>query len=271
MKFRLMMISVLVMVSFSQAGETNSLDQASDAALKAAIAGNQRSEENKARDQFRHPYETLSFFGVTKDLTVVEISPGGGWYTEILAPYLKESGKYYAAGFDPASSERRAAAVERFNQKLQGNESAYGKVVVTIFGEGHEVAPAGTADVVLTFRNIHNWMGGGTIESSFAAFNKALKPGGILGVVEHRANTDKDQDPKAENGYVRQDYVIALAQAAGFELVASSEVNANARDTKDWAQGVWTLPPVLATKDEDGGKHAEFGESDRMTLKFRKK
>ena len=202
-------------------------------------------------------------------MTVVEITPGGGWYTEILAPYLKDDGVYYAAGYDPdGDREWMKGAVERFQKKLDSND-AYSKAKVSVYTK--EIAPAGSADAVLTFRNLHNWMGGGTTEALFASFNKALKKGGILGVVEHRANTDKEQDPKAANGYVRQDYVIALAEAAGFELVGSSEINANPKDTKDWEKGVWTLPPVLATKDKDGGKHKQYGESDRMTLKFRKK
>ena len=270
MKFRFLMISVLMITGLAFAGEGHGkLDKDSAKALKKVIAGDHRSEDNKARDQYRNPYETLSFLGITKDMTVVEITPGGGWYTEILAPYLKDSGVYYAAGYDPEGPRPwMKGAVERFQKKLDSN-AAYGKTKVTVYTG--EIAPEGTADAVLTFRNLHNWMSAGNTDELFQAFNKALKKGGILGIVEHRAKNDKEQDPKAKSGYVRQDYVIALAEKAGFELVGSSEVNANKKDTTVWPQGVWTLPPVLATKDDDGDKYKQYGESDRMTLKFRKK
>jgi predicted methyltransferase len=246
---------------------------APDPALLAVIAGDHRSAENRARDVHRHPTETLSFFGLTPDSTVVEIWPATGWYTEILAPYLRDRGTYYAAGWDPeADAEFIRQGVQRFKDKLAARPELYGKVRYSVlsFPDKTEIAPPGSADLVLTFRNIHNWMPAGNAEAAFAAMYKALKPGGVLGVVEHRAPTDQPQDPKARSGYVREDYAIALAEKAGFVLEAKSEINANPRDTKDHPKGVWTLPPTFAEKDADREKYQAIGESDRFTLKFRK-
>ncbi len=238
--------------------------------LAQALVGDHRSAENKARDVYRDPAETLAFFEVAPNMTVVEITPGGGWYTEVLAPYLKGEGKLYAAGFDPDASEWAGKAAQRFSDKLAAAPEVYGEVEVTVLNPPAKVAvaPAGSADRVLTFRNVHNWMKAGTEKDVFAAMYTALKPGGILGVVEHRGNAAVKQDPKSESGYVNQDYVIALAEAAGFKFVASSEVNANAHDSKDHPKGVWTLPPSLRLKDQDRQKYLAIGESDRMTLKF---
>lgn len=243
-------------------------------ALAKIIAGEHRSADNKARDGYRHPLDTLLFFGLRNDMTVVEIYPGGGWYTEILAPFLRDKGKYYAAGFDASSKvEFMRRAVESFNKKLALNPELYDKVVVTELAPPQHtmIAPAGTADLVLTFRNVHNWMKAGNADLVFQAMHKALKPGGILGVVEHRANPDAPQDPEANNGYVREDYVIALAEKAGFEFVEKSDINANPKDTKDHPKGVWTLPPTFAMGEQDKDKYLAIGESDRMTLKFRKR
>jgi len=244
---------------------------AEDAALAAVLAGDHRSEANKARDQYRHPLETLEFFGLRDDMTVVEIFPGGGWYTEILAPYLKDHGTYYAAGLDPESSQdfaRRGA--KAFKDKMDAEPDLYGKVKITVLAppDKTEIAPPGSADMVLTFRNIHNWMAAGTAEQVFAAMFAALKPGGVLGVVEHRGDPKIAQDPKARSGYVNQDFAIQLAEKAGFRFVGGSEVNANPKDTKDHPKGVWTLPPTFALKDVDRAKYLAIGESDRFTLKF---
>jgi predicted methyltransferase len=240
-------------------------------ALETAAAGEHRSAENRARDVYRHPAETLAFFGLEPDLSVVEIWPGGGWYTEILAPYLREQGSYYAAGLDPESeSEFAQRSVARFEEKLASDPELYDRTIVTALAPGLKIAPDGSADLVLTFRNVHNWMSGDLDEVVFQAMFDALKPGGVLGVVEHRGDPTIEQDPKAENGYVRQDYAIALAEAIGFELVAASEINANPNDTKDYPDGVWTLPPTYRLEDLDREQYAAIGESDRMTLKFRK-
>jgi len=234
---------------------------AKDEALAKAVAAEHRSPNFVARDPARKPREVLEFIGVKPTMTVVEISPGGGYWTEILAPYLRDKGTYYTA-----VSPR---AIENWQKKLDGNKDLYGKVKVTDMSKG-EVAPAGSADVVVTFRNVHNWMSQGTAEQVFASFYKALKPGGILGVEEHRASNDQPQDPKAANGYVREDYTIALAEKAGFKLVSRSELLANPKDTKDHPKGVWTLPPTLALGEQDRAKYQAIGEADNFLLKFQK-
>ena len=243
--------------------------QAQDDRLKEIIAGDQRSTENKTRDEYRHPYETLTFFGIRPDMTVVEIYPGRGWYTEVLAPYLKGSGTFYAAEHpgDP-SYEAVQRSLEAFDQKVKDAPELYGEVKRTKLTKDGDIAPPGSADLVVTFRNVHSWMGAGTEDEAFAAMFRALKPGGVLGLVQHRGDPSVKQDPKAGSGYVNQDYVIELAKKAGFELAEKSEINANPKDTKDYPKGVWTLPPSLRLGDEDREKYLAIGESDRMTLKF---
>lgn len=246
-------------------------DVATAAALDAALAGAHRSDANKARDKYRHPKETLTFFGLRQDMTVVELWPGtGGWYTEVLAPVLRDKGTYYAAHVNPSDSPQSAQdGLKTYRAKLAANPDVYGKVVVTAFGPNAlEIAPAGSADLVVTFRNIHNWMGREWASKAFEAAFKALKPGGILGVTEHRGNPAAPQDPKAASGYVNEEFAIQLIEAAGFKLVERSEINANPKDTKDYEKGVWTLPPVYRLGDKDREKYAAIGESDRMTLKF---
>jgi predicted methyltransferase len=228
--------------------------------LKAAVAADNRLVGNVARDAARHPYETLSFFGIKPTDTVVELAPGGGWYTEILAPYLRDAGQLYAA--DSGSA--------RFKAKMDSS-GVYGKVKLTAFDPGKglfDIAPAGSADVVLTFRNVHNWMGAGKAQDVFNAAFKALKPGGVLGVEEHRLPASRPQEAQAPSGYVQEATVIKFAEAAGFKLAGRSEVNANPKDTADHPEGVWTLPPTYALKDKDRAKYQAIGESDRMTLKF---
>ncbi|MEM7281292.1 MAG: methyltransferase [Pseudomonadota bacterium] len=242
-------------------------DQAISELSELATASH-RSQAHIARNQFRNPTETLVFFGLKKDMTVVEISPGGaGWYTEILAPYLRESGKLYAASYDTSAGgyfERNAKA---FDKKLADNPSLYDGVVVTTFNPPSKLegSPPGTADMVVTFRNLHNYLEDGAEEIVFKAMFNMLKPGGILGIVQHRAITE-DFDPSY--GYVSEAKVLSLASAAGFKLVAKSETNANPKDTRDHPEGVWTLPPSFELGDKDREKYAEIGESDRMTMKF---
>jgi predicted methyltransferase len=243
----------------------------SAAALEKVVAGSHRSEANRARDVYRHPVETLTFFGIRDDMTVVELSPGGGgWYTEILAPFLRERGTYYAAGYDPAStSEYSQKNHKAYTAKLAANPEIYDRTKLTVLAPPKiELAPEGSADLVLTFRNIHNWMRNDQAENVFAAVFRTLKPGGTFGVVEHRGNPAVPQDPKAESGYVNEDYVLGLARKVGFELAARSEINANPKDTKDHPNGVWSLPPTLDGGDVDRDKFLAIGESDRMTLKF---
>jgi predicted methyltransferase len=241
------------------------------AKLRALVDGRQRAAKNAARDPYRHPFEVLSFFGLGDDATVVEIDPGGaGYWTEILAPYLKEHGRYVAAnGPKDSPSEEVQRGNAAFAAKIGGDPANYSKVELSEFDPGRKDPSApGEADFVLTFRNIHNWMADGVADAAFKAFYRALKPGGVLGVEEHRGRADEPQDPKAKSGYVRQDYAVALADAAGFRLVGASEINANPKDTKDYPAGVWTLPPTFRLKDQDHDKYAAIGESDRFVLKF---
>ena len=237
--------------------------QAKDEALAKAVAGSHRTPALVERDTARKPQQELEFFGIKPTMTVVEISPGGGYWTEILAPYLKEKGTYYTA-----VSPRQADA---WKKKLDANPQVYGNVKISEMGGGtYNIAPEGSADMVLTFRNVHNWMSAGIADEVFAAFYKALKPGGILGVEEHRASDKQPQDPKASNGYVRQDYAVQLAEKAGFKFVGSSEILANPKDTKDWPKGVWTLPPTLTLGEQDRAKYLAIGEADNFVLKFQK-
>lgn len=239
--------------------------------LQTLIDGPQRSEKNRVRDPFRHPLGVLTFFGVAPNQTVVEILPGaGGYWTEILAPYLKADGHYIAANNEKASPSPDAQSDNAaLAAKLAASPEYYSKVEVTEFSADRvAIAPPGSADVVLTFRNVHNWMAAGETAGAFSAFYKALKPGGILGVEEHRGKPDQPQDPLAKSGYVRQDVIIGFAEAAGFRFAGSSEVNANPKDTKDYPEGVWTLPPTFRLKDVDRAKYAAIGESDRAILKF---
>lgn len=242
-----------------------------DAALLAALAGPDRSAKFVKRDPVRHPAEELSFFSLRPDQTVVEIAPGGGYWTEILAPYLKTAGRYYVAVPPPGDPEAPEPGKDTLRIKIASDPATFSKLTLTEFGKDHyDIAPPGSADLVLTFRNLHNWMDAGFADQALAAFFRALKPGGILGIEEHRGRDSVAQDPKADDGYVRQDYAIALAKRAGFELVGSSEINANPRDTKDWPKGVWTLPPTLAMGDQDRDKYLAIGEADNFVLKFRK-
>lgn len=236
-----------------------------DAALEAALKAPTRTPAYVARDRYRHPAETLGFFGIRPDMTVVEIWPGGGWYTEILAPYLAKSGTYYAAA--PAGKYGEAIAT-----KVAADKDSYGKVTLVRFPgeEGQPSVPDGTADLVLTFRNVHNLVMNGqeATANAFSAFYRMLKPGGVLGVVDHRLPEDADAAREKSSGYVKTSTVIKLAEAAGFKLAGKSEVNANPADTTDHPQGVWTLPPTLKLGEQDRAKYLAIGESDRMTLKF---
>lgn len=236
---------------------------AADDPLRAAIADPRRTAAFVARDGARHPYEELSFFGLRPTMTVVEIWPDGGYWAEFLAPYLRDKGHYIAAV--PTSGEAA------FRAKLAADPSRYDRATVTLLDTGAEtLLPNGTADAVVTFRNVHNWMKSGTAEAMFACFSRALKPGGILGVEEHRARADAPQDPRAVSGYVRQDYAIGLAMAAGLRPAGTSEIAANPRDTADWPGGVWSLPPSYTHGNVDRAKYAAIGEADNFVLRFAK-
>src|SRR5271154_4584314 len=249
---------------------TCSAAPSADPALASAVASPARSPTAVARDSARHPVEELTFFGLTPTMTVVELWPGGGYWTDILGPYLAPSGHYYIALPAPGNDEEDAG-VKRFRARIAAEKDRLGTLHETTLGAGHfDIAPPGSADLVLTFRNLHNWMDAGYAEQALAACFKALKPGGIRGIEEHRGPNDKPQDPKAENGYVREDYTIALAKKAGFVLLGSSDINANPKDTKNWVDGVWTLPPTLSQGDKDRAKYIAIGEADNFVLKFRK-
>lgn len=246
-----------------------------DPALLNAVNSDFRQSTNMLRDQYRHPAETLAFFDITPSQTVIELWPGGGWYAEILAPYLAKEGHYIAANFqtapkeDTPSSKYFADAGKKFEAWLADNKSVVGNATTVTLEPPTTVTLGedGSADLVLTFRNLHNWAMKGQLESVFVASYNVLKEGGIFGVVEHRANPG--MDPKS--GYMDQAEMITLAEKVGFTLVATSEINANSKDTKDYVKGVWSLPPRLALGEEDKQRYLDIGESDRMTLKFTKK
>jgi predicted methyltransferase len=241
-----------------------------DPALTAAVASPMRLPAAVARDAVRHPVEELTFFGLAPTQTVVELWPGGGYWTDILGPYLAPHGHLYAA-LPPAGDADESSSVVKWRARFSAQPDHYGTIVQTTLGpDQFDIAPPGSADLVLTFRNLHNWMDGGYAPQALAACFRALKPGGIFGIEEHRARPDRSQDPQAKNGYVRQDYTIALAKQAGFELIGSSEMLANPRDTTDWVGGVWTLPPTLSQGDKDRDRYIAVGEADNFVLKFRK-
>jgi predicted methyltransferase len=244
-----------------------------DAALAAAVAATHRSPQNVARDRYRHPVAVLGFLGVRPTDTVVEILPGSSaYYMEILAPYLRDHGRYIAADRDETAPPRYLEDHGKMLAKIAAHPDTLGKVIVTKFNaDRHEIAPPGSADFVLTFRNLHNWIERGEIDAALRSFHRALKPGGVLGVVDHRGRTDRSQEEQRKSGYVREDYAIAIVERAGFALAGRSEANANPRDTKDHPEGVWSLPPALRLKDRDREKYLAIGESDRFTLRFVKR
>jgi predicted methyltransferase len=260
----------------SASGAASQISRADAAKLAEAIAGTWRDPKNSVRDQYRHPQETLAFFDVDANDTVLEITPGaGGWYSEILAPYLRDKGVYIAAMTDPmAAAEGRSrdyqlGALNGLKERLAKHPGQFDKARIATFNPREpKFAEPGTVDTVLTFRNVHNWTGGGLAEGYFKAFFEALKPGGTLGVVDHRAAPGTDAETMRKSGYVTEDVVIKLATDAGFVLDARSEVNANPKDTKDHPNGVWTLPPTNRHEAADAAKFSAIGESDRMTLRF---
>ena len=247
------------------AGATVAAPGQHDPAIHAAVGAATRTPGNVARDRYRHPVETLTFFGVKPGDTVVEIWPGGGWYTEILAPLTKDGGKLWAVAPWPNG-------VERVKGVIAKDAATYGHVQLAAFpwSEGQPKVPDGSADVVLTFRNVHNWRMGDNAPLAFSQMFAMLKPGGTLGIVDHRLPEAASEEREKSSGYIKTATVKKLAADAGFELVAESEINANPKDTADWTNGVWTLPPTLSQKEADRDKYLAIGESDRMTLRFRK-
>lgn len=242
-------------------------------ALDAAIAGSQRSALNKARDVYRNPKETLLFFGFRPDMTVVEIWPDMGWFAEILAPALRENGRYVAARYavnHRTSTSGRRSGDAVFEAKMKAYPAAYDRVVLSELAQPDRLAmvPPGTADMVLSFRSVHVWAYGGYEDEMFKAAFDALKSGGVFGVTDHRAPADWSRSRQVNSGYMSEAFVIAAAQKAGFRLDGKSEVSANPKDTKEYSKGVWALPPSLANGDSEREKYLTIGESDRMVLKF---
>jgi predicted methyltransferase len=238
--------------------------------LQDVVNGDHRTPEQKARDKYRHPVETLSFFGIQPNMTVVELWPLGGWYSSILAPYVKGSGKFYAAAMDPESKD---PGDMRYNAQLKKmldeRPDLYSEVQWSVLSTGKkQLAPDGTADMVLTFRNIHNWAWAGDEKQVFEAAYRALKPGGVLGVEEHRHNDPNFEPKKPGEAYVGEEYAVKLIESVGFKLAGRSDINNNPKDIKNYPKGVWTLPPTFADGDKDRAKYAAIGESDRFTLKF---
>ena len=253
------------------ATDTSQASPKADAALDAAIAGSWRDATNVARDRYRHPRETLGFFQLGAGQRVIEISPSGGWYSEILAPYLRDGGHYVAATASaPADSGggKRNAALQA---KFAAAPTRYDRVEWLEYdGKAPVLGAPASADAVLTFRNVHNWVAAGNSDAYFRAFFAALKPGSVLGVVDHRAKPGTDIETMKKSGYLTEALVIGLATDAGFVLEARSEVNANPKDDTDHPNGVWTLPPVNRHDAADDAMYKAIGESDRMTLRFRK-
>lgn len=266
------LLSVAAVAGMHSGGHAATDATATASTLARLAVGDHRSADHIARNSSRHPVETLMFFGVRPDMTVVEISPGGsGWYSEILAPFLRAKGQYIAASYDPDSgSEYYRKNAARYLEKLAQHPDIYDRATVAVFEPPAKLdaVPPGTADMVVTFRNTHNWMRRDHAQAAYQAFYKMLKPGGVLGVVQHRAPPGAKVDP--DKGYLTEATVIKLATMAGFRLDDRSEVNANPLDTADHPEGVWTLPPVLRLGDTDREKYMAIGESDRMTLRFRR-
>lgn len=263
-------------ISAVLAGETKTHDVHQK--IQVAIDGEHRSQTNKARDQYRHPLETLEFFGLRDDMTVMEIWPGAGWYTDILGPVLKDNGHLIAVAYEPYLETAPENPSYRFNldrlllSKFSDNESVFGAVEVAGYVDPikQQLGQSETVDLIVTFRSAHGWVEDGVAEEVFADFYDVLKHGGHLGIVQHRATAGTDPKQTAGNGYVSESTIIELAEQAGFELAKKSEINANFKDTHDHPEGVWTLPPSLRLGDTDRAKYQSIGESDRMTLLFLK-
>lgn len=264
---------VLVLSLFVSCSQIKGRNTALPTSLKEAVSSDLRTSHNVKRDKYRYPRETLEFFGLRPDMTVIEISPGAGWYTEILAPLLTKKGQYIMAAppVTESSPAYAKANQEKVNKILERHPEVKAKARIVDFSPltKKDMVRPGTADMIVTFRNVHNWVGNKSAQAAFHSFYRALKPGGVLGVVEHRRPDNAKIDPKS--GYMSEKQVIALAQKAGFKLVARTQINANPRDKGHHPKGVWTLPPSLRLGDQDRAKYEAIGESDRMTLKFVKK
>ncbi|ATE62488.1 class I SAM-dependent methyltransferase [Thauera sinica] len=262
----LLSLAAAALLSLQPAGPA----RADDAGLRQWIDGAQRSERNRARDPARKPAETLAFFGLQPDQTVVEVWPSvGAWWFEILAPYLRDRGRYVAAlhagAHNPPAAKAEHDAIEG---RIANRPELYGKVEIAHTPGLPDTVKPDSVDLLLTFQNLHNWITDGNADEHLREFHTVLKPGGVLGIVDHRARTDRPADEQSKAGYLREDEVVALFERHGFKLAGRSEIAANPRDTKDHPQGVWTLPPTLRLKDVDRERYLAIGESDKFTLKF---
>jgi len=239
-------------------------------ALDGILAGSQRTEADRSRDAYRHPKETLLFFGIRPQMRVLQVWPESGWYTAIIAPLLRAQGRYIGGVIAPDPGSRfLAARLASYRQLLASRPDVYGRVEVVTFPlDGGDVLPPRSVDMVLSFCDLHEWMALGDAQQALATIYRALAPGGVFGVVDNRGNPALPQDPRAKAGYVRQDYAIGMIEGAGFRLVATSQVNANPKDTKDYPAGVWALPPDYRLGNVDRARYRAIGESDRFTLKF---
>ena len=254
-----------------------SAEESFDNKIKSALSGDHRSIKNKARDKFRNPFQTLKFFGIRPESKVLEISPGRGWYSEVLAPIFRDSGEFYVATWDiPSLPERIRPYLSKidgsYRESLKKLPSVYDQVkIITYSSKNPNFGSSNTYDFILTFRNVHNWAARGSDEKMFSSFFDALKAGGVLGVTDHRARPGTPFADQTKSGYMTEDYVINLAKKVGFELAEKSEINANPKDTADHPGGVWNLPPTLRdVSDSDRERYLAIGESDRMTLRFMK-
>jgi len=269
MKVAIALLGLSCMTALA-ADKAPSPDPAYAKKLDTVLAGDWRSDKNKARDQYRHPKQTLEFFGLKPGMNLIELTPGAGWYAEILAPLQKGSGGYVAAIVTPKKPQGEAAQdKDALSKKFEADPAHYGEAKVVQFDmKSPSFGPPNSADMVVTFRNVHNWVMADAAPQMFKACFDVLKPGGVLGVTDHRAKPGTSLDETKKSGYITEDFIIKSATAAGFKLDAKSEINANPKDTKDYPEGVWTLPPTLALKDKDREKYLAIGESDRMTLRF---
>jgi len=249
-------------------------ESASADAIDAALRGKDRDAADAARDVYRHPRETLAFFGIESEMTIVELMPGGGWYTRLLAPLVREKGRYIGAEYDPTPYAEEypdfAARLSKYPDSVKANPALYGENARGTWILRGEVAEDASVDMILGIRFLHNWISGGYAEKALTELHRTLKPGGVFAIVQHRAGEDDPRDAVeiAKSGYVKESYAIDLMKAHGFALAERSEINANPKDTRDHPEGVWTLPPALRLGDEDKEKYLAIGESDRMTLKF---
>lgn len=269
MHYRFLKVSSLFLTGMLAASQA-----LADESLREIIDDPARSEAETARDEYRNPYETLTFFGIEPDMAVIELAPGSGWYTEILAPYLRDDGQFIAAYVDPEAEDAPGYAQQVFDawSERVADTDRYGEITTVPFfpSASTELADSGTADAVLSFRNVHGWKRDGVFTDVVRAAHDALKPGGVFGIVGHRLPEDRSDDEFT--GYVKQSWVVAQAEANGFRLAESSDINANPNDTADHPDGVWNLPPSLRGDDEEAKeKYREIGESDRFTLKFVKR